>query len=365
MMREFRKNFGRIQKIIDVPNLIDIQMKSYEKFLQKDTPLEKRGNIGLQGAFKSIYPISDFSGKCSLEFVSYKIGESRYDVKECIAKGLTYAAPLKIVVRLVVFDADRTSEQKIIRDIKEQEIYFGEIPLMTENGTFIVNGTERVIVSQLHRSPGIFFDHDKGKTHASGKLIYSARIIPIRGSWLDFEFDVKDLLYVRIDRRRKMPVTILLKAMGNSTEDILNYFYHIEKITFEDGKVYLDVGPFLANEKSPEDIETKAKGGEVIVKKGRKITKVALKRMDELKIKRIPVSEEHLVGKVLSRKQLLAIGWGYTAGTTSRTLDNFIVRFRKYFEKDPQHPQFFKSRRAVGYLFEVGEIDKKPTSDQE
>jgi DNA-directed RNA polymerase subunit beta len=301
MIREFRKNFGRIQKIIDVPNLIDIQMKSYEKFLQKDTPLDKRGNFGLQGAFKSIFPISDFSGKCSLEFVSYKIGESRYDVKECIAKGLTYAAPLKIVVRLVVFDADRTSEQKVIRDIKEQEIYFGEIPLMTENGTFIVNGTERVIVSQLHRSPGIFFDHDKGKTHASGKLIYSSRIIPIRGSWLDFEFDVKDLLYVRIDRRRKMPVTILLKAMGNSTEDILNYFYSIEKVTFESGKVWLDVGPFLANEKSPEDIETKAKGGEIIVKKGRKITKLALKRMDELKIKRIPVGEDYLEGKVLSR----------------------------------------------------------------
>ncbi|MCU0555558.1 MAG: DNA-directed RNA polymerase subunit beta, partial [Syntrophales bacterium] len=312
MMREFRKNFGRIQKIIDVPNLIDIQMKSYEKFLQKDTQLEKRGNVGLQGAFKSIFPISDFSGKCSLEFVSYKIGESRYDVKECIAKGLTYAAPLKIVVRLVVFDADRTSEQKIIRDIKEQEIYFGEIPLMTENGTFIVNGTERVIVSQLHRSPGIFFDHDKGKTHASGKLIYSARIIPIRGSWLDFEFDVKDLLYVRIDRRRKMPVTILLKAMGHTTENILNkamghttenilnFFYPIEKITLEDGKVWLDIGPFLANEKAPEDIETKPKG-EVIVKKGRKITKLALKRLDELKIKRIPVSEDFLVGKVLSR----------------------------------------------------------------
>ena len=301
MMREFRKNFGRIQKIIDVPNLIDIQLKSYEKFLQKDTPLEKRGNFGLQGAFKSIFPISDFSGKCSLEFVSYKIGESRYDVKECIAKGLTYAAPLKIVVRLVVFDADRTSEQKVIRDIKEQEIYFGEIPLMTENGTFIVNGTERVIVSQLHRSPGIFFDHDKGKTHASGKLIYSARIIPIRGSWLDFEFDVKDLLYVRIDRRRKMPVTILLKAMGHTTEDILNYFYPIEKVTFEDGKAWLDVGPFMANEKAPEDIETKAKGGEVIVKKGRKITKLALKRMDELKIKRIPVGEDYLAGRVLSR----------------------------------------------------------------
>jgi DNA-directed RNA polymerase subunit beta len=168
-MQEFRKNFSRIKKIVEVPNLIDIQTISYERFLQMETPPEQRKNFGLQVAFKSIFPITDFSGKCSLEFVSYKIGEARYYVKECIAKGLTYAAPLKIVVRLVVFDTDRASEQqKIIRDIKEQEIYFGEIPLMTENGTFIVNGTERVIVSQLHRSPGIFFDHDKGKTHASG-----------------------------------------------------------------------------------------------------------------------------------------------------------------------------------------------------
>ena len=201
--------------------------------------------MGLQGAFKSVFPISDFSGKCSLEFVSYKLGDIRYDVKECIQKGMTYAAPLKIVVRLVVFDVDRladgknnreTAETKQIRDIKEQEVYFGEIPLMTENGTFIINGTERVIVNQLHRSPGIFFDHDKGKIVASGKLIYSARIIPIRGSWLDLEFDSKDILYVRIDRRRKMPVTILLKALGNSTEFILNYFYSIDKVIIEDKK---------------------------------------------------------------------------------------------------------------------------------
>ena len=295
MMREFRKNFGRIQKIIDIPNLIDIQMKSYEKFLQKDIRSRRGGISGLQGAFKSVFPISDFSGKCSLEFVSYKIGESRYDVKECIEKGMTYAAPLKIVVRLVVFDVDRHERAEVIRDIKEQEIYFGEIPLMTENGTFIVNGTERVIVSQLHRSPGIFFDHDKGKTHASGKLIYSARIIPIRGSWLDFEFDSKDLLYVRIDRRRKMPVTILLKAMGNTTEDILNYFYDIEKITIEDGKVLPRRGPLLGT-KSPPRTSNEGKGREVIVKKGRKITKL-LKRMAELKIKRIPVSEERPHGQ--------------------------------------------------------------------
>ncbi|MBM4271750.1 MAG: DNA-directed RNA polymerase subunit beta [Deltaproteobacteria bacterium] len=298
-MGEIRKRFGRIKRVLEIPNLIDIQKKSYEKFLQKDVEQTKRGSYGLQGAFKSVFPISDFSGKCSLEFVSYKIGDARYDVKECIQKGLTYAAPLKIVVRLVVFDTDRGSGQKTIRDIKEQEIYFGEIPLMTENGTFIMNGTERVIVSQLHRSPGIFFDHDKGKTLASGKLIYSARVIPIRGSWLDFEFDSKDLLYVRIDRRRKMPVTILLKAMGNSTEAILNYFYNIERVVPEAKKLYMIVNESLIGEKSPEDIKD-PETGEVIIKKMRKFNKAHLKRMAELKINRIQVKDVDIVGKILA-----------------------------------------------------------------
>ncbi len=298
-MGEFRKNFGRIKKILDIPNLIDIQMKSYEKFLQKDIEPDKRGNFGLQGAFKSVFPISDFSGKCSLEFVSYKIGEARYDVKECIQKGMTYAAPLKIVVRLVVFETDRGSEHKMIRDIKEQEIYFGEIPLMTENGTFIMNGTERVIVSQLHRSPGIFFDHDKGKTLASGKLIYSARIIPIRGSWLDFEFDSKDLLYVRIDRRRKMPVTILLKAMGNSNEFLLNYFYNIEKVFLEGRKLHMVVDEPLIGEKAPEDIKD-LETGDIIIKKARKINKVLLKKMAELNIDRIQIGETDITGKIIA-----------------------------------------------------------------
>ncbi|HLZ20472.1 MAG TPA: DNA-directed RNA polymerase subunit beta, partial [Smithellaceae bacterium] len=223
-------------------------------------------------------------------------------------KGMTFAAPLKIVVRLVVFETDRLADGKInreatetkpIRDIKEQEIYFGEIPLMTENGTFIVNGSERVIVSQLHRSPGIFFDHDKGKTVASGKLIYSARVIPIRGSWLDLEFDSKDLLYVRIDRRRKMPVTILLKAMGNSTEFILNYFYNIEKITLEGEKIYFTVDESLAGQKAPEDIRD-PKSDEVLIKKGRKITKPLLKRVIDAGVKRVSIKEADLAGKVLS-----------------------------------------------------------------
>ncbi len=298
-MSEFRKNFGRIKKILDIPNLIDIQKKSYEKFLQKHVEPLKRGNFGLQGAFRSVFPISDFSGKCSLEFVSYKIGDVRYDVKECIQKGMTYAAPLKIVVRLVVFDADRGTGQKTIRDIKEQEIYFGEIPLMTDNGTFIMNGTERVIVSQLHRSPGIFFDHDKGKTLASGKLIYSARIIPIRGSWLDFEFDSKDLLYVRIDRRRKMPVTILFKGMGNSTDFLLKYFYNIEKVFIEDNKLHMVVDESLIGEKALEDVK-ESRTGEVIIKKMRRLTKAHIKRMAELNISRIQIKDVDIIGKILA-----------------------------------------------------------------
>ena len=307
-MGDFRRNFGRVKKLLDIPNLIEIQTRSYEKFLQQELAPAKRGNSGLQGAFKSVFPISDFSGKCSLDFVSYKIGDVRYNVKECIQKGMTFAAPLKIVVRLVVFDTDRLADGKInreapetkpIRDIKEQEIYFGEIPLMTENGTFIVNGTERVIVSQLHRSPGIFFDHDKGKTVASGKLIYSARVIPIRGSWLDLEFDSKDLLYVRIDRRRKMPITILLKAMGNSTEFILNYFYNIEKVTIEGEKLYFAVDDSLVGQKSPEDIRD-PKSDETIIKKGRKLTKPLLKRVMDAGVKRIVIKEAELAGKIIS-----------------------------------------------------------------
>jgi len=299
-MGAYRKSFGRIKKTIEMPDLIEIQRKSYEKFLQADVKPEDRGSFGLQGAFKSVFPIMDFGGKCSLEFVSYKIGAPRYDVRECTQKGMTYNAPLRVVVRLIVFDSGRDSEQKFIRDIKEQEIYFGEIPLMTDKGTFNVNGTERVIVSQLHRSPGIFFDHDKGKTHASGKLIYSARVIPIRGSWLDLEFDPKDILYARVDRRRKMPVTVLLKAMGYSVEELIEYFYDIEKVILNGGhRVSLVASDSLVGERIPEDIKD-SQTGEVMLKKGRKISKAFLKKMADAGMELMDLSEDYLVGKVLA-----------------------------------------------------------------
>jgi len=220
-----RKNFAKIKKIIDIPNLIDIQKNSYKRFLQVDLPPEARKNSGLEAVFRSVFPIKDFTESASLEYVSYSLGMPKYDVEECHQRGMTYAAPMKVKVRLVIWDVLKETSARAVREVKEQEVYFGEIPLMTENGTFIINGTERVIVSQLHRSPGVFYDHDKGKTHSSGKVLYSARVIPYRGSWLDFEFDHKDILYVRIDRRRKMPATVLLKALGYTAEELLNYYY--------------------------------------------------------------------------------------------------------------------------------------------
>src|ERR1700741_5373063 len=219
-----RKNLGRIQKVIEIPNLIDIQKTSYDKFLQSNIAISDRQEIGLQAVFRSVFPIKDFNGTSELVFVSYNLEKPKYDVEECRQRGMTYAAPIKVTTQLMIYDT-RDGGERIVRDIKEQEVYMGELPLMTETGTFIINGTERVIVSQLHRSPGVFFDHDRGKTHSSGKLLYSARIIPYRGSWLDFEFDPKDCLFTRIDRRRKLPVTILLRAMGYETEEILEMFF--------------------------------------------------------------------------------------------------------------------------------------------
>jgi DNA-directed RNA polymerase subunit beta len=294
-----RKSFAKIGKIIDIPNLIDIQKQSYEKFLQKDVPLDKREDVGLQGVFKSVFPIKDFSETSSIEFVSYALDKPKYDVDECRQRGMTFAAPIKVTVRLVVWDTNEETGAQSIRDVKEQEVFFGEIPLMTDNGTFIINGTERVVVSQLHRSPGVFYDHDKGKTHSSGKLLYSARVIPYRGSWLDFEFDAKDLLYVRIDRRRKLYATVLLRALNYSTEELLNYYYDTESVFLDAGKKYSKSVEYdlLPGQRATRDIRH-PDSREVLVKKNRKFTKLAIKKLKDSNIDRLPVEVSELVGKV-------------------------------------------------------------------
>ncbi|NQY15718.1 MAG: DNA-directed RNA polymerase subunit beta, partial [Henriciella sp.] len=229
--KRIRKDFGSLPKVMDIPYLLAIQLDSYRKFTQDGVPVEERGDYGLHAAFKSVFPIVSYSGNAALEYVDYSLGKPVFDVDECVLRGTTYACALRVKVRLIIYDKESSS--KSIKDIKEQDVYMGEIPLMTENGTFVINGTERVIVSQLHRSPGGFFDHDKGKTHSSGKLLYSARVIPYRGSWLDFEFDPKDLVYARIDRRRKLPATVLLRALGYDSEEILGMFF--ENTTFHLG----------------------------------------------------------------------------------------------------------------------------------
>jgi DNA-directed RNA polymerase subunit beta len=292
-----RRNFGKIGKIVDIPNLIEIQRRSYEEFLQLNLAPGERRDTGLQGVFKSVFPIKDFNETASLEFVSYSLGEPKYSVQECHERGMTFAAPLKVTIQLVIWDVDAETGARSIKNVKEQEVYFGEIPLMTSNGTFMVNGTERVIVSQLHRSPGVFFDHDKGKTHASGKLLYSARIIPYRGSWIDFEFDPRDILFVRIDRRRKFHATVLLRALGMTTEDLLNYFYKADTILIDANRLAKVFKPTqLVGGKATRDI--RGVGNELIVKEGRKITKASIKQMETAGVKEIPISLEDVIGRV-------------------------------------------------------------------
>jgi DNA-directed RNA polymerase subunit beta len=294
----FRRCFGRIKRIIDLPYLIEIQKNSYELFLQKDSSPAQRENIGLQEVFKSVFPIKDFNETASLEFVSYSLGEPKYDVDECHQRGMTFAAPLKVTVQLVLWDVDSQTGARSIKNVKEQEVYFGEIALMTKNGTFMVNGTERVIVSQLHRSPGVFFEHDKGKTHASGKLLYSARIIPYRGSWVDLEFDPRDIIYVRIDRRRKFHATVLLRALGMTTEDLLNYYYRSDTIVFDGRKPALVFNPaHLMGAKVTSDVRD-PKSNDLIVKEGKKFTRPVLRQMEQAKVKQVPIVWEEILGRI-------------------------------------------------------------------
>jgi len=297
-----RRDFAKIKKVMEIPNLIDIQKKSYESFLQRNCKPKERGDFGLQGVLKSVFPIKNFNETCSLDFVSYSLGDPRYDIDECRQREMTYAVSLKVVIRLVVWDVNQEPGERNIRDVKEQEVYFGEIPLMTESGTFIINGTERVVVSQLHRSPGAFFDHDKVKIHSSGKAMYYARIIPNRGSWIDFEFDPKDILYVRIDRRRKFPATVLLKALGYSSKELIQYFYRNERIVMKKDKILKVVGCDLAvGDKASEDI-VDSRSGEAIVKKGKKITTTHLKRIREAAIQFIPIELDDLFGKIVAQE---------------------------------------------------------------
>ena len=296
--KRIRKDFGKMSHVMDVPYLLAIQLDSYKKFTQDNSTIGNRNDVGLHAAFKSVFPIVSYSGSAALEYVDYALGAPAFDVAECQLRGVTYAVPLRVKVRLIIYDKESAS--KTIKDIKEQEVYMGEIPLMTENGTFVINGTERVIVSQLHRSPGVFFDHDKGKTHSSGKLLYSARIIPYRGSWLDFEFDPKDMVYVRIDRRRKLPATILLRALGYSSQEILDMFYEVDEFTVaKDGTYKMALIPErLRGEVATFDII--GKGGSVLVESGRRITARHINQIEKEKQKSLPVPEEYILGRALA-----------------------------------------------------------------
>ncbi|MBT7335930.1 MAG: DNA-directed RNA polymerase subunit beta [Gammaproteobacteria bacterium] len=296
--KRIRKDFGKLSESMELPYLLAIQVDSYNKFLQTDSGSEAREESGLHAAFRSVFPIVSYSGSAALEYVDYRLGTPTFDVKECVSRSITYAAPLRVKVRLIIYD--RESSNKAVKDVKEQEVYMGEIPLMTENGTFVINGTERVVVSQLHRSPGVFYDHDKGKTHSSGKLLYNARVIPYRGSWLDFEFDPKDAVFVRIDRRRKLPATIILRALEYSSEEILDIFFEKNHFFLKDGEVSVELQP----ERMRGDVATfdiRDAKGNVIVELGRRITARHVRMLDESGMKTLTVPNEYLLERVTAR----------------------------------------------------------------
>ena len=296
--KRIRKNFGKRPTILDVPYLLSIQVDSYNKFLQTSKTIDEREDKGLHAAFQSVFPIVSYSGNAALEYVSYRLGEPVFDVKECQMRGLTYAAPIRVLVRLVIYDKEASGTPKPVKDIREQEVYLGEMPLMTDHGTFVINGTERVIVSQLHRSPGVFFDHDKGKTHSSGKLLFSARVIPYRGSWLDFEFDPKDSVFARIDRRRKLPVTIILRALGMTNEEMLDLFFENTEFYLSDKDIKMGLIPErLRGETAAFDIKL---GRKLIVEDGKRITAKHVREMEKSTVDKLVVPKQYLEGKILA-----------------------------------------------------------------
>jgi DNA-directed RNA polymerase subunit beta len=342
--KRIRKEFGSLPSIVEVPYLLAIQTDSYKEFLQADTAPDQRDDKGLHASLKSVFPISSYSGNAALEYVSYRLGEPPFDEKECRSRGLSYGAPLRVLVRLVIYD--RESSNKAVKFVKEQEVYMGELPLMTETGTFIINGTERVIVSQLHRSPGVFFDHDRGKTHSSGKLLYSARIIPYRGSWLDFEFDPKDCLFTRIDRRRKLPVTILLRALGFTNEQILKTFFEINEFTLhkKGGAELVLIPERLRGETFNFDLRI---GDEVIVEAGKRITARHVRQLEKAGISQLEVPDEYLLGRVLAHDV-----------ADPKTGEQLAVANEEIGE---QHLEAFRKAgvETVGTLF-VNDLDRGP-----
>src|SRR5438552_247948 len=296
--KRIRKSFGKRESVLNVPYLLTMQRESYVAFLQKDVPPAKRKPEGLQAAFLSAFPIVSHNGYVEMKFIEYNIAKPPFDTRECQQRGLTYAAAVRAKLQMIIYDRE-AAPAKTVKEIKEQEVYMGEVPLMTDYGSFIVNGTERVIVSQLHRSPGVFFEHDKGKTHSSGKLLFSARIIPYRGSWLDFEFDPKDYLYFRVDRRRKMPVTILLKALGYTPEQILQQFFDFDTFHVTRKGIEFEVVPErLRGDIAKFDIVTKA--GKVIVQKDKRITVKHIREMEAAGMKKLTVEPDFLMGRTLA-----------------------------------------------------------------
>jgi DNA-directed RNA polymerase subunit beta len=348
--KRIRKDFGKRKSVLEVPYLLAIQTDSYKEFLQENAPINKREDKGLHAALKSVFPISSYSGNAAVEYVNYRLGDPAFDEKECRSRGMTFGAPLRVNVRLVIYDRESPASQKVIKKVKEQEVYMGELPLMTDNGTFIINGTERVIVSQLHRSPGVFFDHDRGKTHSSGKLLYSARVIPYRGSWLDFEFDPKDCLFTRIDRRRKLPVTILLRALGYNNEEMLNMFFERNEFTLnkQGGAELLLIPERLRGETAAFDIRI---GDKLVVEAGKRITARHVRDLQQAQIGALEVPDEYLLGRILAH-DVVDKKTGELLATANEELnDDHLAKFRK------------AGIETIGTLF-VNDLDRGPYISQ-
>ena len=355
--RRIRKNFGRLPKVMKLPKLIETQLESYSQFLQQHVEAGAREHKGLEEVFQTLFPITSVSGNAALEYVSYELGKPGYTVQECLIQGLSYSAPLRIVVRLVIYDRDTNFQE--VKDVKEGEVFMGEVPLMTNNGSFVINGTERVVVNQLHRSPGVFFDHDKGKTHSSGKVLYSARIIPYRGSWLDFEFDPKDNLFCRIDRRRKIPATIILKAMDMGTEEILQNFYEVDTVQIEKAGISIELIPSrLRGQTLPVELKIKSK---VVVEANKRITARHVRELEKAKMSLLKVEDDFLIGKVLA-KDLFNQETGEVLVSANTEIDQSIIEAMREANVTELHTLYINELDKGPYISSTLRAD--PTSNR-